>query len=59
MTILIKAKNFDKKAIDFIYDKQLQFKKEKKRMVSLESTVERLLKEHPDFKKGVTSLVKS
>lgn len=45
MNILIKAVNFDKKVMDLIYDKQRDFKKEKGRTVSLEKTVERLLKE--------------
>lgn len=45
MNILIKSKNFDKKVIDLIFEKQLQFKKEKGAVVSLEKTVERLLKE--------------
>lgn len=45
MDILLKGKNLDSRVIDLIYEKQLQFKKEKKRLVSLEKTVERLLKE--------------
>lgn len=45
MNILIKGENFDKKVKDLIYDKQLEFKKEKGRPVSLEKTVERLIKE--------------
>ena len=43
--ILLKAENMDKPVIDLIYDKQLEFTKEKNRKVSLEQTVNRLLKE--------------
>lgn len=45
MNILIRTKNFDKKVINFIYDKQRDFKKQKGRMVSLEKTVEKLIKD--------------
>jgi len=45
MNILIKSKNFDKKVINFIYDKQLEFKKQKGCTVSLEKTVEKLIKD--------------
>lgn len=42
--ILLQAKNIDEKVINLIYDKQLEFTKESNRKVSLEKTVERLLK---------------
>ena len=45
MNILIRSKNFDKKVINFIYEKQLEFKKEKGCGVSLEKTVEKLIKD--------------
>jgi hypothetical protein len=43
--LLLQSKNIDKPVIDLIYDKQLEFKKEKGRVVSLEYTVNRLLKD--------------
>lgn len=43
--ILLKAKNIDKEVIELIYDKQHEFRKEKNMIVSLERTVNRLLKE--------------
>jgi hypothetical protein len=43
--LLLQAKNLEKPVIDLIYDKQHEFTKEKGRKVSLEKTVERLLKE--------------
>ncbi|GEO08768.1 hypothetical protein [Segetibacter aerophilus] len=45
MAILLKNDSLDKKVMDLIYTKQLQFKKEKGRVVSLQKTIERLLKE--------------
>lgn len=45
MNILIRGKNFDKKVINFIYEKQLEFKKKKGCIVSLEKTVEKLIKD--------------
>lgn len=45
MTIKLNTDNIDKKVVDLIIDKQAAFKKEKCRIVSLEKTVERLLKE--------------
>ena len=45
MTIKLNTDNFDKKVVDLILTKQADFKKEKRRMVSLDKTVERLLKE--------------
>jgi hypothetical protein len=43
--ILLKAKNLEPGIIELIYDKQHLFTKEKKRKVSLEQTINRLLKE--------------
>lgn len=43
--IMLKGKNIDQEVIDLIYEKQFQFTKEKKMRVSLERTVNRLLKE--------------
>jgi hypothetical protein len=43
--IPLRTKNMDEAVIDLIYDKQLIFKKEKKRVVSLDYTINRLLKE--------------
>ena len=45
MNILIRGENFDKKVIDLIYAKQLEFKQEKQKIVSLEKTIERLIKD--------------
>ena len=45
MTIKLNTENIDKKVVDLIIDKQAEFKKEKGRVVSLDKTVERLLKE--------------
>jgi hypothetical protein len=45
MTIKLNTDNIDKKVVDLIIDKQASFKKEKGRIVSLDKTVERLLKE--------------
>jgi hypothetical protein len=45
MTIKLNTDNIDKKVVDLIIDKQVVFKKEKGRIVSLEKTVERLLKD--------------
>lgn len=44
-SILLKSENIDKTVMDLIYDKQLQFTKEKGMRVSIEKTVCRLLKE--------------
>ena len=44
-TIPLKKQNMDKAVIDLIYDKQLEFTKEKGRKVSLEQTVNRMIKE--------------
>jgi len=44
-TILLQTKTMDDAVIDLILDKQLDFKKEKRRCVSMEYTVNRLLKE--------------
>lgn len=43
--LLLQKKNMDKSVIDLIYEKQLEFTKEKGSKVSLERTVNRLLKE--------------
>lgn len=45
MAILLKDQNIEPEVIHLIYDKQLEFTKEKNRKVSLERTVARLLKE--------------
>lgn len=45
MNILIKGLNWDPKVINFMYTKQAKFKKEKGKVVSLEKTLERLLKD--------------
>lgn len=45
MTIKLSTEKIDKKVVDLIIDKQALFKKEKGRIVSLDKTVERLLKE--------------
>jgi hypothetical protein len=45
MAILIKNENIEPEIMDLIYEKQLQFTKEKGRKVSLERTIARLLKE--------------
>jgi len=43
MTITIK--NPSEQVLQFLYDKQLEFKKEKKHVVSLGYTIERLIKD--------------
>lgn len=43
--IIIRSKNIDGKIIDFIYEKQAEYRKERKRLVSLDKTIERLLRE--------------
>jgi hypothetical protein len=45
MTIKINTDNIDKKVVDLIIDKQAELKKEKGRVVSLDKTVEKLLKD--------------
>lgn len=45
MAILLKNENICKSVMDLIYDKQTEFKKEKGKVVSLEKTIERLLKD--------------
>jgi hypothetical protein len=44
-SILLKSKNIDKSVLDLVYDKQLEFTKEKGMKVSLEKTVCRLIKD--------------
>ena len=54
-TILIKPDQISEDVINFIYEKQSEFKKEKNRCVSLASTIEMLLKkayEIPKKSKG-------
>lgn len=43
--ILLNAKNIDKTVVDLIYDKQLEFTKKLGKKVSLEKTVNKLLKD--------------
>ncbi len=43
--LLLKSENIDKRVIDLIYDKQCEFTKAAGRKVSLEKTIERMLKE--------------
>jgi hypothetical protein len=45
MTIKLNTVNIDKKVVDLIIDKQAELKKEKGRIVSLDKTVEKLLKD--------------
>ncbi len=43
--ILINLDNIDKQVVDLIYDKQLEFRKTANKKVSLEKTINRLLRE--------------
>ncbi len=43
--ILLNAKNIDKTVVDLIYDKQLEFTKKQGKKVSIEKTVNKLLKD--------------
>jgi hypothetical protein len=45
MAILLKNENITKPVMDFIYDKQAEFKKEAGQHISLEKTIARLIKE--------------
>ncbi len=44
-SMLLKSDNMDKKVVDLIYDKQLEFTKAASRKVSLEKTVNKMIKD--------------
>lgn len=45
MAWLVRTENMDSKVVDLIYDKQLEYKKAARRTVSIEKTINKMIKD--------------